>query len=100
MANEEMILATLEYYEKILKSQTKILEKQETMLAQQNFMLKLLQIDVSSIKAHLDVAMENRSHLDTQAPKSRVEQLEDEMAFLKSIIKSMSRDIAELQKAQ
>lgn len=100
MANEEMLLATLEYYEKILKSQTKILEKQETMLAQQNFMLKLLQTDVSSIKAHLDVAMENRSHLDTQAPKNRVEHLEDEITSLKSIIKTMSEDISLLKKAQ
>ena len=34
------------------------------------------------------------------APKSRVEELEDEVSFMKQVIKAMSRDIAELKKAQ
>ena len=38
--------------------------------------------------------------LDTMAPKSRVEELEDEESFMKQVIKAMSRDIAELKKAQ
>lgn len=38
--------------------------------------------------------------LDTLAPKSRVENLEDEMAFLRSIIKTMNEDISTLKKAQ
>lgn len=38
--------------------------------------------------------------LDTMAPKSRVEGLEDEVSFMKQVIKAMSRDIAELKKAQ
>ncbi|MCI8302834.1 MAG: hypothetical protein HFF68_08785 [Oscillospiraceae bacterium] len=38
--------------------------------------------------------------LDTMAPKSRVEELEDEVSFMKQVIKAMSRDIAELKKAQ
>ena len=38
--------------------------------------------------------------LDTMAPKSRVEELEDEVSFMKQVIKAMSRDIAELKKEQ
>ena len=37
--------------------------------------------------------------LETLAPKSRVEELEDEVAFLKSIIRLHSEDIAKLKKA-
>lgn len=38
--------------------------------------------------------------LETMAPKSRVEALEDEVSFMKQVIKAMSQDIAELKKAQ
>lgn len=38
--------------------------------------------------------------LETLAPKSRVEELEEEVGFLKSIIKLHSEQIAELKKAQ
>ena len=38
--------------------------------------------------------------LETLAPKSRVEELEEEVDFLKSIIKLHSDQIAELKKAQ
>lgn len=38
--------------------------------------------------------------LDTLAPKSRVEALEDEVVFIKSVMKAMSQEIAELKKAQ
>lgn len=38
--------------------------------------------------------------LETLAPKSRVEALEEEVDFLKSIIKLHSEQIAELKKAQ
>lgn len=38
--------------------------------------------------------------LETLAPKSRVQELEEEVDFLKSIIKLHSQQIAELKKAQ
>ncbi len=38
--------------------------------------------------------------LDTLAPKSRVDALEDEVVFIKSVMKAMSQEIAELKKAQ
>lgn len=38
--------------------------------------------------------------LETLAPKSRVESLEDDVSFMKTVIKAMSQEIAELKKAQ
>ena len=42
----------------------------------------------------------HKLRLDTMAPKGGVEELEDEVSFMKQVIKAMSRDIAELKKAQ
>ncbi|WP_312634979.1 hypothetical protein [Oscillibacter sp.] len=38
--------------------------------------------------------------LATLAPKNRVEALEDEVAFMKSVVKILSQEVAELKKAQ
>ena len=38
--------------------------------------------------------------LETLAPKSRVEDLEEDVAMLKQVVRMMSQDIAELKKAQ
>ncbi len=38
--------------------------------------------------------------LETLSPKNRVEALEDEVMFLKQVIKSISHDVNELRKAQ
>lgn len=76
--------------------------------------------DIQTIKELIE-ASENRTHayiegaiipqlqlladghqniLDTLAPKNRVEALEDEVVFIKSVMKAMSQEIAELKKAQ
>jgi len=38
--------------------------------------------------------------LATLAPKNRVEALEDEVAFMKPVVKILSQEVAELKKAQ
>ena len=38
--------------------------------------------------------------LDTLAPKSRVDNLEDDVIFLKSIVKSLMQEVSDLKKAQ
>lgn len=38
--------------------------------------------------------------LESVAPKSRVDQLAEEVDLLKTVIRSLSRDVAELKKAQ
>ena len=38
--------------------------------------------------------------LEAVVPKSQVDQLEEEVDFLKTVIRALSRDVAELKKAQ
>ena len=55
----------------------------------------------SSIMPKFNLLAEGQQTLlETLAPKSRVEELEEEVNFLKSIIKLHSEQIAELKKAQ
>lgn len=55
----------------------------------------------SSIMPKFNLLAEGQQTLlETLAPKSRVEELEEEVDFLKSIIKLHSEQIAELEKAQ
>ncbi len=55
----------------------------------------------SSIMPKFNLLAEGQQTLlETLAPKNRVEELEEEVDFLKSIIKLHSEQIAELKKAQ
>lgn len=55
----------------------------------------------SAVMPKFDLLAEGHKLLqETMAPKSRMEELEDEVSFMKQVLKSMSRDIAELKKAQ
>ena len=55
----------------------------------------------SSITPKLNLLAENqRTLLETLAPKSRVDELQEEVDFLKSIIKLHSEQIAELKIAR
>ena len=55
----------------------------------------------SSVMKKLDLLIEGQqSLLDTLAPKSRVEELEEEVSFLKSVVHLHSQRLAELEKAQ
>ena len=53
------------------------------------------------IVPRLDALAEGQKALmETLAPKSRVEALEEEVGMLKSVIRILSNDVAELKKAQ
>lgn len=55
----------------------------------------------SSVGKQLQLLVEGqKTLLETLAPKNRVEALEDEVIFLKQVIRGMAQDIAELKKAQ
>lgn len=55
----------------------------------------------SSVMKKLDLLIEGQqSLLETLAPKSRVEELEEEVSFLKSVVRLHSQRLAELDKAQ
>lgn len=102
MNNEEKILAILEKHGEMLEKQGAILEKHSGMLER-------LEQDVTGIKLRLDMDIEKKLDLLAEghetlmgmmSPKSRVEALEDEMTFMKSVIKALSQEVAELKKAQ
>ena len=55
----------------------------------------------SSVMKKLDLLIEGQQALrETLAPKSRVEELEGEVSFLKSVVHLHSQRLAELEKAQ
>lgn len=55
----------------------------------------------SSVMKKLDLLIEGQqSLLETLAPKSRVEELEEEVSFLKSVVHLHSQRLADLGKAQ
>lgn len=65
--------------------------------------------DVTEIKLDIEnridpqlraLAEGQKTILESVAPKSRVDQLAEEVDLLKTVIRSLSRDVAELKKAQ
>lgn len=88
MTNEEKILALLEKQGEQLKRQGEELRSINLTLENQVF---------PQLQA---LAEGQKTLLEKLAPKSRVEALEDEMSFMKSVIKALSQEVAELKKAQ
>ena len=116
MNNEEKILS--------------LLEKMDTRQTQSEQILAQLTSDMSDMKERMDklddrmdkldarqakteITLENvivprldalaegqKALMETLAPKSRVEALEEEVGMLKSVIRILSNDVAELKKAQ
>ncbi|NBI65332.1 hypothetical protein D1646_00620 [Pseudoflavonifractor sp. 60] len=116
MNNEERILQILERQEKTLEKHGEMLEKHGEMLEKHGEMLEKLtatvdriQIDVSGIKVRLDVEVKQQFDLlaegqqiirETMVPQSRVEELEADVSVLKTAVRMLSQDVAELKKAQ
>ena len=64
-------------------------------------MLSSIFVDMPDILPRFDkLADGHKLLLETLAPKSRVEELEEEIAFLKPLVMSMLTDIDKLKKAQ
>ena len=54
----------------------------------------------NEVKPRFDLLAEGQKNiLETLAPKSRVEELEDEVKFLKSMIRRINEDVQKLQTA-
>lgn len=88
MNNEEKILSMLEALQTDMEDVKELVQK--VAVTQEAVVLP-----------RLDLLAEGHTHLaETLAPKSRVEKLEDEVDFLKTVIKALSKDVAELKKAQ
>lgn len=123
MTNEEKILSLLEKLDNRVdqldarqaRTET-LLEKHSEMLEKHGEMLDRLdrrmdQLDERQTKTEiilentivprLDALAEGQKALmEALAPKSRVEALEEEVDLLKTVVRSLSRDMAELKKAQ
>ena len=95
MNNEEKILAILEEHSKMFeKMQEDVSELRTTVtrvaVTQENVVIPQIKL----------LAEGHELLLQKLARKERVEALEDDVALLKSVVKTMSERIAELEKAQ
>ena len=109
MSNEEKILELLT---KMQADQTEIREEQKQIREEQKQMReeqKQMQEDIAGIKLRLDYAVNKRfdaindgidSILEQLVPKSRVDALEDDVIVLKTAVKMLTQEVAELKKAQ
>lgn len=77
-----------------------VMEAQKKEILQETAAATRVLIESSIIPKFNLLAEGQQTLLETLAPKSRVEELEEEVDFLKSIIKLHSEQIAELKKAQ
>ena len=71
--------------------------------------INTLQDDMHRVKAYLELDVEKRFDavnegidmiLEKMVPEDRVEKLEDDVVVLKAAVRTLSRDMAELKKAQ
>ena len=102
MNNEEKILEILGIIQSDvagLKTDVADLKTDVTDLKERVTKVEVTQENV--VLPQLQALAEGQANLlETLAPKNRVEALEDEMAFMKSVIKALSQEVAELKKAQ
>lgn len=77
-----------------------VMEAQKKEILQETAAATRVLIESSIMPKFNLLAEGQQTLLETLAPKSRVEGLEEEVDFLKSIIKLHSEQIAELKKAQ
>lgn len=99
----------LEKHSEMLEKQGETLEKHSEMLEKHSKILEKLQLDVSGIKVRLDVEVKTQFNLlaegqqailDQITPKDRVDELEADVIVLKTAVKMLSQEVAELKKAQ
>lgn len=102
MTNEEKILAILEKHGELL---TQMQAAQAQMQVKQDRMEENLHM----VKAYLELDVEKRfdavnegidAILEKLVPEDRVERLEDDVVVLKTAVKALARDVAELKMAQ
>ena len=91
----DLILEKLENQQKTLENQQKTLENQQNEITKINLTLE------NRVFPALEALAEGqKTILETLAPKNRVEALEDEVAFLKQMIKTLASEVNNLKRAQ
>ena len=88
-----------------MNNEEKILQLLEEMKTEQAEMRDLLQkvavTQEAVVLPRLDLLAEGHQNLlDTLTPKDRVEALEEEVDTLKTVVRLLTHDVAELKKAQ
>lgn len=76
----------------------KLAQQKAEILDESTHRMKFL-LDTEVVTKFNLLAEGQQTILETLAPKSRVEELEDEVKFLKSIVRQMNEDIQKLKKA-
>lgn len=95
MNNEEKILSMLT----AMRSELTDIKTEQASMSE--LLQKVAVTQEAVVLPRLDLLAEGHTHLaETLAGKSRVEKLEDEVDFLKTVVKALSKDVAELKKAQ
>lgn len=95
MTNEEKILSLLG------EMQTDIGQMKAGMNQMQAALTKVAITQENVVLPQLKLLAEgHETLLETLAPKNRVEKLEEDMELLKTVIRALSREVAELKKAQ
>ena len=95
MLDEKDLQAIAALIDRKINPINNILESQQTEIA--NINLTLENRVFPSLEA---LAEGQKTILETLAPKNRVEALEDEVAFLKQMIKTLASEVNSLKKAQ
>ncbi len=110
-ASEERMTAKIEASEKRMTAKIEASEKRMT--AKINASEERMTAKISASENRIMVYIENavmpnfkllaeghQTLLETLAPKSRVDNLEDDVVFLKSIVKTLMQEVSDLKKAQ
>ena len=102
MTNEEKILELLTQMNGRLDSMDGRMDRMEA--AQEEMQATLTKVALTQENVVLPqlklLAEGHETLLDTLAPKSRVEKLEEELDLLKTVVRVLTKDVAELKKAQ
>ena len=102
MTNEEKILAMLEQHGKMFEQMNARMDQMQTDMGQMQTTLTRVAVTQENVVIpQIKLLAEGHEMLlQKLARKERVEALEDDVALLKAVIKTMSQRIADLEKAK
>lgn len=102
MNNEEKILQMLEKHGALLEGlQADMTEVKAEQKEMKDILQKVAVTQEGVVLPQLQLLAEGHQNLlDTLAPKSRVEALEEDVDTLKTVMRLLTHDVAELKKAQ
>ena len=109
MTNEEKILAILEEHSKIFEKLSTRMDQVQDDITGLKAGQSAMQDDITAIKFRLDYEVDKRFDTVNEGidaiqekltPKSRVDELEADVVVLKTAVRMLTQEVAELKKAQ